>query len=87
MGHTASRTQYATKGISGDAGTENGEKLVGGGSYRDHRGRHCCSHAAVKSGGWDGRGGHTEERGGRRASVCSLPSVSSLCMRLASTLF
>ena len=79
MGHTASRTQYATKGISGDAGTENGEKLVGGGSYRDHRGRHCCSHAAVKSGGWDGRGGHTEERGGQ-ARLCVLSPFGVLSL-------
>ena len=28
MGHTASRTRYATKGISGDAGTENGRNWL-----------------------------------------------------------
>ena len=43
--------------------TDQGEKLVGGGSYRDHRGGDCCDHSAVKSGWRDVRCGHTEERG------------------------
>lgn|SRR4030095_16660130 len=63
MGRTARRTRDATTGLSGGTGTDQGKTLVGGGSYRDHRGRDCCGHAAVKSGGRDGRGGHTEEQG------------------------
>ena len=63
MGSPASRTRYATKGLSGGAGTDKGEKLVGGGSHRDHRCGDCCGHAAVKSGWWDIRCGYTEEQG------------------------
>ena len=40
-----------------------GEKLVGCGSHRDRRCGDCCGHAAVKSGWWDIRCGHTEEGG------------------------
>lgn len=83
MGRTARRTRDATTGLSDGTGTDQGKKLVGGGSYRDHRGRDCCGHAAVKSGGWDGRGGHTEERGGQARlcvlspfGVLSLPALS-----------
>ena len=43
--------------------TDKPEKLVGGGSHRDHRGGDGCSHAAVKSAWRDVRCGHTEERG------------------------
>jgi len=59
--------------------SDQGKKLVGGGSYRDHRGRDCCGHAAVKSGGWDGRGGHTEERGGQ-ARLCVLSPFGVLSL-------
>ena len=83
MGRTARRTRDAPTGLSDGTGTDQGKKLVGGGSYRDHRGRDCCGHAAVKSGGWDGRGGHTEERGaGAPLCALSLRCPLSACVEL-----
>jgi len=62
------RTGDATKGLSGSEGTNKGEKLVGGGSHRDHCGSDGCGHTAVTSREQDVRCGHMEERG---ASLCT----------------
>src|SRR5262249_24020025 len=63
MGHPASGTQDATKGLSDGAGTDEEEKLVGCRSHGHHRCGDGGGHAAVKSGGRDMRGGYTEEQG------------------------
>src|SRR5882672_10778300 len=54
MDSTASRTRYATDGISGGEDTENGEKLVDRGSHSDPRGGDCCGRSSVKNAWRDG---------------------------------
>src|SRR5919109_2490153 len=63
MGRPASGTRDATKGLSGGAGTDEEEKLVGCRSHCHHRCGDCCGHAAVKSGWRAMRGRYTEEQG------------------------
>src|SRR2546427_7177149 len=49
MDSTASRTRYATDGISGGEDTEDREKLVDRGSNSDPRGGDCCGRSSVKN--------------------------------------
>src|SRR5690349_18974737 len=63
MGHSASGTRDATKGLSDGASTDEEEKLVGCRSHCHHRCGHCCGQAAVKSGWRAMRGGYPEEQG------------------------
>src|SRR5215510_1466323 len=90
MGLPARGTRDATTGLSGGAGTDEEEKLVGWRSYCHHRCGDCCGHAAVKS-GWRGvsRGclwarkmpGERGQKNNGHASGCPLlmPHVTSSC--------
>src|SRR5262245_36545829 len=90
MGLPARGTRDATTGLSGGAGTDEEEKLVGWRSYCHHRCGDCCGHAAVKS-GWRGvsRGclwarkmpGERGQKNNGHASGCPLlmPHVPSSC--------